>query len=210
MTKIRLSVGWGIIIFLSIIPILLWFFVPKSNPPFSNISTTSSSLGEIFGLVGIVMFAINLILSAGISPVERLFGDLNNLYQKHSILGQLSFILLLFHPLLLIPRYVPNTTEVGAFLFFSNNWARNWGILALGIMIVLITLTLYLRPKYNTWKATHKLFGFVFFLAALHAYLIPSYIMNSAILRGYILGFAALGLTAFLYKTVIKYILRGI
>jgi predicted ferric reductase len=198
----RSSFGVVIVAVFSAIPILLWFWAARLNLPFSNPQNISASLGEIFGLVGIVLFSINLILATRFSFVESWFNGLGELYRKHALLGQLAFILLLFHPLLLVPRYSNNLEEAAQFLSFSRSWARNLGITALLVMIILIVLTLYLRPKYNLWKITHKFLGLALFLGALHVYLIPSYIMSNPILKIYVLGFAVLGLSAFLYKTV--------
>jgi len=133
------------------------------------------------------MFSLNFILATRLHFIEKLFNGLNNIYQKHSLLGQIGFILILFHPLFLIPKYASTFKGALSFLWISNSLARNLGILALMIMIILIILTLYLRPKYNIWKITHKFFGFALFLGALHAFLIPAYIMENPILKIYVL-----------------------
>jgi predicted ferric reductase len=202
MQKLKLNKGWIIVFLLLTIPILLWIITPKIDFPFSSLQNSLASLGEIFGLLGIVMFSINFILATRLHFIEKLFNGLNNVYKKHAFLGQLAFILLLFHPLLLLTRYASNFKEAFSFLFLSDLWARNFGIFALWMMIFLIILTLYLKPKYNIWKITHKFFGLALFFGALHVYLIPSYIMNNPILKIYVLGFAILGLVAFFYKTV--------
>jgi len=136
-----------------------------------------------------------------------LFNGLNNVYKKHNILGQYAFIMLLFHPLLLLPRYAASNKEAAAFLFFSSDFARNFGIFSLALMILLIVLTLYLKPKYNLWKITHKFFGLALFLGGLHAFLIPSFVMQNPPLSIYVLGFAVLGLTAFTYRTLLGWLL---
>ena len=203
MHKLKQNTGWSLVILFSILPIAIWIFIPRIEPIFANISTLSASMGELFGLVGMVMFSLNFILSTRLHFIERLFNGLNNVYQKHNLLGQLAFILLLFHPLFLIPRYATALEEAASFLWISNSLARNLGIFSLMIMLLLIILTLYLRPKYNIWKITHKFFGLALFLGFLHAYLIPSYIMESFILKLYVLGFAVLGLVAFVYRTLL-------
>ena len=69
-------------------------------------------------------------------------------------------------------------------------------------MILLIVLTLYLRPKYNIWKITHKFFGLAFFMASLHVLMIPSDISRYTPLRFYMLGLAFLGLIIYVYRTM--------
>jgi len=209
MHKLKQNIGWNLVILFSTLPIIIWIFTAKIEPIFTNISTLSASIGEIFGLVGIVMFSLNFILATRLHFIEKLFNGLNNVYQKHNLLGQTAFILLLFHPLLLAPRYSSTLKEAASFLWIGDSLGRNLGIFALMTMLLLITLTLYLRPKYNIWKVTHKFFGLALFLGSLHAYLIPSYIMENPILKMYVLGFAILGIFAFVYRTILgRFLIR--
>jgi predicted ferric reductase len=210
MQKSKLNIGWIIVILLSVMPVVFWFFTPSVNSSFNTTQNIIISLGEMFGMVGIVMFSFNFILAARLPFVEKLFGGLNRVYKKHNFLGQLALILLLFHPLFLLPKYSSSFLEAVNFLFLSDLWARNFGIIALWLMIFLIILTLYLRPKYNIWKITHKFFGLALFFGALHAYLIPGYIMNNLFLKSYILIFPILGILSFLYKSIFgKYLIKG-
>jgi len=197
-----LNLGWYVILALSFFPTLFWAIEP-SRLHFSDPVTTLASIGQVLALVGTSMFALNLILSARLHFLEKYFGGLNTLYIKHNQLGQWAFILLLFHPLFLVPKYSTDFSQAASFLFLSSNWARNWGWLALVLMIVLISLTLYLRPKYNLWKLTHKFLGLAFFLAALHVFLIPSDVSIYLPLRMYILGLSFLGLLGFTYRKLL-------
>lgn len=203
MNKLRENLDWIILSILLLIPVLFWFQTPSIEPHFNNIQNTFSSLGELTGIVGIILFSINLILTTRFSFVERLMGGLNNVYKKHSIIGQTGLMLILFHPLLLLARYASTLQEASSFLSFSSNWGRNFGLISLSLIVGLIVLTLYLRPKYNIWKFTHKFLGVAFFLIVLHVYLIPSYSLNNnAFLKYYIFTFASLGFLAFLYRTI--------
>ncbi len=196
--------GVYLIILFLIFPIIFLYFIQyKYIIPFSfeNIIVT---LGELFGLIGIVMFSINLILSARFSFINKLFHGLSDIYKKHNILGQIAFILLLFHPILLLPRYTPSLLDAFSFLFIGDSLAINLGIVSIWLMIILIILTLFLKPKYNIWKITHKFFGLALFLGALHVYLIPSFIMDNVLLKSYILGFGIIGILAFLYQSIFK------
>jgi len=186
-----------------IIPIILWYLTPKSNPPFIDIRSTITSLGRLSGIIGMVLFSINLILTTRLKLLEKWFNGLNRVYEKHSKIGQLAIILLLFHTLFLIQRYAPTLNEVAHFLFLDPVWAKNFGILALWLMIILIVLTLYLRPRYDIWKKMHQFFGLALFLGGLHTYLIPSYVMHNPLLKGYVLLFAGLGILSFAYKTLL-------
>ena len=209
MRNSKVNLGWLLVFLLSIIPVVIWFKIPKIDPPFGDSQATLASLGELFGLVGIILFSINLLLATRLPFIEVLFNGLNDAYNKHSFIGQLALMLLLFHPLLLLSRYADSWREASNFLFIGDSPARNFGIMALWLMVGLIILALYLRPKYDLWKITHKLFGFAFFLGSLHAYLIPGYVISNLFLKSYILAFSVLGTLTFLYRSILgKYLVK--
>ena len=201
MKKLQSRVGEVYIAILLLIPTILWF-ISGNNQNLTEGSKLIPRLGELFGLLGLVLFSINIILATRLAFIEKIFVGLNNVYKKHSFLGQLAFVLLLFHPLFLLQRYSFSAKDSIDFLFLSDVWARNFGILSLWLLILLIVLTIFLRPKYHIWKITHQFLGVSLFLGALHAYLIPGYIMNNLVLKLYVLAISVLGILAFLYKTV--------
>lgn len=193
-----------VIFALSFFPVLLWMNAASPLPRFSTFAIGMANIGQITGLVGTMLFAISLILSARLRFLEKYFNGLNVLYDRHNELGQISLILLLFHPLFLLPKYAGNSFYAAyVFLAPTANWPQNWGWFSLALMIVLLVLTLYLRPKYNIWRWTHKFLGFAFFLAALHIWFIPSDTSRNIPLRIYMLAFSGIGLTIFIYKTLL-------
>ncbi|MFA6422028.1 MAG: ferredoxin reductase family protein [Candidatus Buchananbacteria bacterium] len=196
--------GLIIILILALLPILLWLIFPAPLPRFSSLTIGLSNIGQIFGLVGASLFAINLILSARFKSLEKIFNGLNGVYLQHDQLGQIALMLLLFHPLLLIPKYASGSfVNAALFLLPSANIAINLGIYSLALMIFLIILTLYLRPKYNIWKWTHKFLGLAFFLASIHIWLIPSDISRNIPLRTYMLGLSIIAILCFIYKSLL-------
>lgn len=196
--------SWATVVILALIPIPLWLMIPSALPRFSNFNSITSNLGQLTALVGTTLFAINLILSARPRFLEKYFYNLSRLYDYHRIIGEVALVLLLLHPLLLIPRYTAGHWEKAlAFLLPGSNWAQNWGFFALVLMLCLIIVTLYLRPKYNIWKWTHKFLGLAFFLASLHIWFISSDISNNLPLRIYILGISVAGLITFIYKSIL-------
>jgi len=199
--------GLILVAFFSFVPVFLWAFAQTFSDRFSDFTQFLLSLGQITGLIGTALYAITLFLSARLRFFEKLFGGLNQVYVRHSQLGQMALILMLFHPLLLLPKYTENWNDAMLFFLPSSNWAQTWGLLSLVLMIVLIVLTLYLRPRYNIWKWTHKFLGLAFFLGALHVWMIPSDTSRFLPLRIYILSLAAIGLLAFFYRTIFGFIL---
>lgn len=198
--------NYGLLVILAILflPVLLWIIAVSPLPRFSSFAIGMANIGQLTGLIGMAMFAISLILGARFRFFEKYFNGLNVLYERHNELGQISFILLLVHPLLLMPKYA-GSSLYAAYIFLAPtaNWPQNWGLFSLALMIILLVLTLFLRPKYNIWKRTHKFLGFAFFLAALHLWFIPSDTSRNIPLRVYMLALSAAGLGAFVYRTVL-------
>jgi len=202
MRKVKSKRGILYILIILLLPTIYWLVIPRNEILDGNILP---AFGEISGILGVLLFSINLILSTRLKVVEKVFDGLNDVYAKHNTLGQISLMLLMLHPLLLIPRYAADINDAAKFIMPSpNNVPKTLGSVALSIMMFLIVLTLYLRPKYNLWKVTHKFLGLAFFVASIHVYLIPGYILTYPILKLYILFFILLGIISFLYKTVFE------
>ena len=183
------------------IPILLWLQVQTIST--NSIYSILAGFGEIAGITGTVLFSIGLLLSARPAFLEKIFHGLNALYDYHSKIGQIAVILLLFHPLLLLARYTTTTLEATRFFSFTANWQQDLGLAALYLTIVVIVLTLYIRPKYTIWKYVHKFLGVALFLGALHIYFIPSFVLNSSVaLKTYVLGWVLFALSVWLYRSV--------
>lgn len=195
----------SIIILIAILSpaILLYSLTPGPLPRFSDTLSALASTGELAGILGVILFSFTLILSARTKFLEKIFFGLNNLYAWHSKIGQVAFILLLAHPLLLLARYATSLESAARFFSLTNNWQQTFGILSLYLAIIVIILTLYLRPKYHIWKQIHKLLGVSLFLGALHIYLSPSYVLDHNILLNiYVLGFTIVGILLWLYKSI--------
>lgn len=205
MIKNKLShLGWPLVFALSFFPVLLWGLAPSLVLRFDSGLHFFTSLGQIFALSGTSMFALNFILGARLKFLEKYFDGQNRVYERHNQLGQIALIFLLFHPLFLLPKYAGGSFGGAAlFLLPNSNLPQTLGWVALVMMILLIVLTLYLRPKYNMWKWTHKFFGLAFLLVTLHMYFIPSDVAVFLPLRIYMLGLSILGLIAFGYRSLL-------
>ncbi len=191
-----------------LIPVLLWFISRPVLPRFTDLDMTLTNIGQLLGLIGVAMFALSLILSSRLHVLENYFNGLNKVYERHNQMGQIAFIILLLHPLFLLPEYSGHSWyQAALFLSPTANWPVTFGLLALGLMIILLVLTLYLRPKYNLWKITHKFLGLAFFLALIHVYLIPSDTSRYLPLRIYMLTLFVLALLGFSYRTLLGYFL---
>lgn len=99
----RYNIGNYLIIIATIVPVLLWW--PYSD--FSALNKIFLSIGQVLGLCGSVLFSLNFILSARLRFLEGLFGGLNRIYIIHHIIGAISLILLLYHPVMVSLLYLP-------------------------------------------------------------------------------------------------------
>lgn len=211
------KLGWPLVAFFSGIPLIVWMMMDALPDRFDGASRIMTSLGQALGLVGLAMFSINLVLGARWKWTENLFGGMNKVYIAHHILGGLAFTLLLLHPVALTLRYLlqgaggiaaqlylwPAGCSVSGLLQVDPNCAVNYGVLALGVMILTLVVTFYVKLPYHIWKWTHKFLGLAFFLGALHAVTIPSDVAIDQFLRGYTWFLVSAGLIGVLYRTVL-------
>lgn len=200
-----------IIFILSIIPVAIWTFMMPLDIRFFDLSSTFTSLGQVFGLVGMVLFSVNLILAGRFRFLDKYFKGLDKVYANHSKLGAISFSLLLFHPLFLVIKFIAISLKDAALFFVPFvNTPITWGIISLGLMIILMSLTFYIKLKYHVWKISHKVMVIVFVFAIFHTFFISSDISRNDFLRYYILVLAMIGLfvsirQAFLNKLIKKF-----
>ena len=205
MKKTTLFYGPYIIGILSLVPVLVWLTLRPLQMRYISIDSIFTSLGQISSLVGTMLFSFSLILSARLKIYEKFFGGMNIVYKAHHISGGISFILLMLHPLLLTFTYFKFSPQSAFdFLFPANlDWGLNFGFYALFLLMFLLVLTYYADLPYEIWRYTHQFLGLALFLGALHVYLIPSESGKNEFITWYILSFAALGMVAYIYRTVL-------
>jgi predicted ferric reductase len=177
---------------------------------FGDFATISTSLGQIFGLVGMTLFSINLILAGRFKFLDKYFNGLDKVYKNHSKIGSIAFSMILFHPIFLVIQYLSMSTKAAALFFVPFiNMPITWGIISLFLMIVLISFTFYIKLKYHIWKMSHKFMVLAFAFGVIHTLTISSDISRNYLLRSYIFLLAFAGLVvsirqAFLSKLLVK------
>ncbi len=207
-SNIKSKVGPLLIILLALVPAVIWFIVRQGTDRFNDYATTTHSLGQLSGLIGMTLFALSFLMTTRMKIIEDWFGGLDKVYKAHHLMGVLAFVLVLFHPLLLVIKFVPSQLYLAAvYLLPSSSWPVNFGIVALLSMILLIVLTIFAHMTYQKWKVSHKFMGLVFIIACFHVFLVTTDITFYPILKYYMLGISFLGLAAFSY-TLIKPVLH--
>lgn len=219
--------GWVVTGLLCIVPVVLWV---RDNPlqySFTTIFVTAGTFGKIAGLVGLVMYALNLILATRLKFLENFFGGLNRVFIAHHILGGLAIIFLALHPVLLALQELRASVRSAALLLLPNGifpitalfdpssdlharvleeWAISFGSIAFLGMVVLLVMTFFMKLPYKFWLFTHKFLGLFFFFAGLHVLFIGGDLSEGP-LTTYILLMVVLGLLAFAYRTLFGKIL---
>lgn len=200
---IKPKIGWPILIFIAISPLFFWLSSVPLEFRFTDFYSAFKSIGQILGLIGMATFSLDLFLSGRFKFIEDYFGGMNKVYIAHHILGAISFILLMFHPLSLA---IANTTisyqSALTYILPGLDWRINLGIISLVLLIALLVLTLFINLPYEFWKKTHKYLGVVLFIGIIHSLFIPSDISRDLIFRNYMLMLMSLGLIPYLYRTV--------
>ena len=192
---------------LSVIPVIIWAFMLPFSVRFADLNSITTSLGQILGLVGMALFSINLILAGRFKWLDKHFRGLDKVYANHSKIGAIAFSMLLFHPLMLVVKYIAISTNAAALFFVSFiNMPVTWGIISLLMMILLISFTFYFKFKYHVWKMSHKFMTLAFLFGVAHTFLISSDVSRNILLRYYILALAALGIIIITRKAILDYL----
>jgi predicted ferric reductase len=194
-----------IITILSLIPVIIWAFMEPLGSRFINFNAITTSIGQILGLMGMVLFSVNLILAGRLKFLDKHFKGLDKVYVNHSKLGAIAFSMLLFHPLFLVIKYITISTNAAALFFVPFiNMPITWGIVSLLVMIILISFTFYIKLKYHIWKMSHKFMTLAFFFAVLHTIFISSDVSRNNLLKYYILFLAVIGILVITRKTFLE------
>jgi predicted ferric reductase len=119
----------------------------------------------------LILMCWAFILATRFRWVERLFGGLDKVYEAHRHIGESAFILIFLHPVFLAVAHADSVAEFLRYLWFSGNWVRNTGLIALAIFILLVVLSIYSKLAYHLWKRSHDFFGALLVLIVVHAVL---------------------------------------
>jgi len=200
----------AIVFILSFIPVFIWIFMEPLALRFSDLNSITTSIGQILGLVGMVLFSINIILAGKLKLLDKYFKGLDKVYVNHGKIGSIAFSMLLFHPILLVIKYLLISTREAALFFVPFiNMPITWGIISLLLMILLIAFTFYIKLKYHVWEISHKFMTLAFVFAVLHTLFISSDVSRNLFLRYYIFFFAFLAIFVMVRKFIFDYIINN-
>lgn len=198
------KLGWILILVISFIPILLWSISLPFDSRYADFYSILTSFGQITGLVGLCMYSISIFLSARFKFVEDYFGGMSKVYISHHLLGGISFILIMIHPLFLAFAFLPNSlSSVASYLIPSDNWMINLGIVSLLLTMSLLVITFFVNLPYEFWRLTHKFLGLSLFIGVIHSFFVSSDISRDPLLKGYMFLVMLLGIIPYFYRTLL-------
>jgi predicted ferric reductase len=201
---LKINLGYLVVILICVLTILIWLFVRDGTYMFEDYEVATHSLGQLTGLVGMVLFALTFPLITKAKWIIFLFGDYARVLKAHHFMGAMAFILILFHPALLVLKFIPNDIKQAAiYLLPSETWSVNYGIIALVGFALLMLITMYVSMANKKWRPSHKLLGVIYTIAILHVFLVPTDITDYLILKIYMVIIVIIGLIAFCYSTAI-------
>ena len=139
------------------------------------------------------------ILATRFRPVEWLFGGLDKVYKAHRHVGEAAFFLIWLHPVFLAVAFSEDVAGFFRYLWFSGDWIRNTGIIALAAFTLLVVLSIHVKIAYHRWKRTHDFFGLLLVLIVVHAVISGGEIMTFPLLTMWHGAWVAVGLMAYIY-----------
>ncbi len=221
--------SWTVVALLAFFPVIATLIWPIPNGV-GGLVGLNVEISQLSGLVGTVLYALSLVLATRLRFLEPMFGGLNRVYSAHHLIGGLAFIGLMIHPLFvafaLIPEglyaaalsLIPNGLSPLSALFNTQHmlhegvlqqWAITFGIVGFWGMVVMLMVTLFVKLPYQIWLLIHKFLGVAFLISGLHIFFIYSDTSDNKILRYYMLAMVAIGLIAYVYKTLLgSFVLR--
>ena len=186
------------------IPLALWAGSAPLDGRFDGDFRALTSLAVVCALAGTAAFALNLVLGTRLRPVERLFGGLERMYDVHRRNGQIAFLLLLAHVVLVLTSRATISTSTALDLLRPGaGWTVVAGVLAFAGMIVAIFLTLYVPVGHELFVYVQRSFGIVFLGATYHVFTTNGALEDAAALNVYMASLATLGVAAFVYRSVL-------
>jgi len=169
------TLAHGLLWLLGLLPTLAaWIALPAGS--FDGPPAIFNSLGRLAGIAGLGLFLVAAIVSFRIPGFDRLFGGLTTLWRTHHLLGGVSFLLLLSHPLLLSLASVAVSPAAAAGVLFPPEGGASiwlgWGALVLMMVFLAPSFAFFGPPRYQRWKQVHKLAGVAAVLALAHTFIL--------------------------------------
>lgn len=210
------SIG-GVLVWLIGLVTIVLFVLSKTS--LSEITASPwLSASQALALVGVVLMSLTFVLGSRAMWLEDLFGGMDRVLKVHHIIGAISFLMIINHPMFLAVDALPNFNLAAKYFWPSTNVSYSLGVGALYTMIMVLILTMVVKLPYDIWLKTHDFMGLALLLSGLHVYTISSDVSTYMPLRIWIFVFLAIGAFSFVYKVFLygslgpkyRYIVRSV
>lgn len=172
---------------------------------FNNLDNLLKLLTQFISLMAIAAVSLNYMLSVRTKWIENIFGGFDTVYKVHNVLGNIGFIFVCLHPMLLIVDAFPYNLTKNYLVLNFNNIPYSYGILSFYFLVLFVSLTIFVKLPYKFWKKTHEFIILVLIFAFLHSITITSDISVFLPLKIWVIFLCILGFIAYLYKRFLYY-----
>lgn len=189
-----LSPGMLFTILLILIPIGIWLgYQPRS------LQNPLIAVAKFNAFMAISTLSVNFILATRLKLFEKLFYGLDRMYRVHKVVGRLSLIFIILHPLFLILFRLTQQRTILPFILPIGRLEVSAGVLAVYIFVILLLLTVSFQLPYHWWHNSHKLLGIVLIFSSYHAIVAGSDINSFFYLKWWVVFISAVGIASWLY-----------
>ncbi len=145
-SRLIAHLGWPIVILLTVFPILLWSSIGPISDRFASSYVALGIIGKLSGIIALVLFCINIMLTKRLKLVENIFGGLNKMYIAHHFSGGIALCVILIHPIALSLQKTVYSFNDAALLLLPrpSDIPVGLGIIALWLFIGLMFITFYM------------------------------------------------------------------
>lgn len=197
--RVKPSAGWMVVIIASLLPALLWLVFKPGNQVLSF-----DSAGRLTGLIGLAMLSINVILSARLSLLDRLFRGLDQMYRVHYKLACWTTIFLVLHATFITLSFAQISLSAAYdFLINFSDPALVLGKVGLAILVSAMVFVLYMWINYQWFVRAMRVLGSVVFIGGFHAVNMPtSDIKQITPLFIYMITLGLLAAFVYIYRSI--------
>ena len=189
-----ISPGFLLTCFFIVVPLGIWLgYRPTS------IQNPLIAVAKFNAFLAISTLSINFILATRLKLFEKLFYGLDRMYRVHKVVGRLSFLCIIFHPLFLIFFRLSQQRSILSLILPVGRIEVSAGVIALYLFVLLLILTVSINLPYHFWHKSHKVLGIVLILSAYHALVAGSDINNFLFLKIWVILISSLGILSWLY-----------
>lgn len=187
-------------------PAIIWWLAKPASIQLQTTSEVIDALAKLAGLTALSLLAVNIIISARLKLLDRIFFGLDNMYRTHHLTGGWVIIFLLIHSGLLTLKFSLISLASGyQFLIPNLDIPLTVAKLTLVAMTGLVVLTMYFKIRYEWFVISMRVLGAAIFLGGYHALFI-----NGADLRAikpllaYMVVIGGLAAGLYIYRSVFR------